>query len=406
MKKTVITLVAAAAIAVQTTPLTFAQNAQTANSPIKISVNGHFIDLADEPAVRDGRVFIPVREMMTVPAINTGNLKIAWNKTDQTVTIENGGTTVSLQVGSRTAEVEGKSVTLPAAPYYSLSNQRVYVPASFLESVFGKQVAWNTGDKTVEITTSNADKVVAVLKSFETGDTTALEMYINPETYIQHNLAFPSGRETIINAVAQLKGAGVQYDIKRVFTDGDYVVVHSEVTFGDSPAAVFDVFRIENGLIVEHWDNFQVMPEESVNGRTLVDGATEVTDLDKTEENKALIKEFFDNVFFGQNPDLLPTYFDGDNYIQHNPLVADGVSSLMEAFAALAEQGVTITYEKVHYIHGQGNFVLVMSEVNFDGQPTAVYDMYRIENGKIAEHWDIVEPILPEDQRANSNGKF
>ncbi|MEJ7658473.1 MAG: hypothetical protein WKG07_02020 [Hymenobacter sp.] len=55
---------------------------------------------------------------------------------------------------------------------------------------------------------------------------------------------------------------------------------------------------------------------------------------------------------------------------------------------------------------GEGNFVLVLSEGVFQGVPTAFYNLYRLENDKIVEHWDVVEEIPTEENRQNSNGKF
>jgi predicted SnoaL-like aldol condensation-catalyzing enzyme len=55
---------------------------------------------------------------------------------------------------------------------------------------------------------------------------------------------------------------------------------------------------------------------------------------------------------------------------------------------------------------GEGNFVLVVSEANLGGKPSAIYDLFRLENGKIAEHWDIIDSIPPKDQWKNANGKF
>jgi predicted SnoaL-like aldol condensation-catalyzing enzyme len=55
---------------------------------------------------------------------------------------------------------------------------------------------------------------------------------------------------------------------------------------------------------------------------------------------------------------------------------------------------------------GEGNFVLVASEGSFGETPTAFYDLFRVQSGKIAEHWDTVETIPPRDQWKNANGKF
>ncbi|RYF61271.1 MAG: hypothetical protein EOO27_02650 [Comamonadaceae bacterium] len=55
---------------------------------------------------------------------------------------------------------------------------------------------------------------------------------------------------------------------------------------------------------------------------------------------------------------------------------------------------------------GEGNFVLLASEGEFNGAPTAFYDLFRIENGKVAEHWDVVDAIPARDEWQNDNGKF
>jgi predicted SnoaL-like aldol condensation-catalyzing enzyme len=79
---------------------------------------------------------------------------------------------------------------------------------------------------------------------------------------------------------------------------------------------------------------------------------------------------------------------------------------LRQALQTLAEQGITVKFDKIHKVLGEGNFVLVVSEGNFAGQPTSFYDLFRVENGKIAEHWDTTETIPPREQWKNDNGKF
>ena len=104
--------------------------------------------------------------------------------------------------------------------------------------------------------------------------------------------------------------------------------------------------------------------------------------------------------------DKLNSFFDGDNYHQHNTMIADGLSGLGEALKAMAEQGITMVYTKNHKILGEGNFVLSISEGSFAGKATSFYDLFRVEDGKIVEHWDVIETIIPKEQWKNSNGKF
>src|SRR6266478_5614764 len=65
-----------------------------------------------------------------------------------------------------------------------------------------------------------------------------------------------------------------------------------------------------------------------------------------------------------------------------------------------------LKFDKIHRVLGEGNFVLTVSEGQFAGKPTSFYDLWRVENGKIAEHWDTVEAIPEKAEWKNSNGKF
>ena len=65
-----------------------------------------------------------------------------------------------------------------------------------------------------------------------------------------------------------------------------------------------------------------------------------------------------------------------------------------------------MTFTKVHKILGEGNFVLTVSEGEFGGKHVAFYDLYRVQNGKIAEHWDTMQEIPAKADWKNSNGKF
>jgi predicted SnoaL-like aldol condensation-catalyzing enzyme len=160
-------------------------------------------------------------------------------------------------------------------------------------------------------------------------------------------------------------------------------------------------------LIVEHWDNLQETPQQpNPSGHTMIDGATASTDVAKTEENKNLVRQFVDDILVNAKMDKLAGYFNGDNYIQHNPQIPDQLSGLGNTLGELAKQGITLKYDKIHKVLGEGNFVLVVSEGKFGKSYNAFYDLFRVENGKIAEHWDVIEPIPAKETWKNNNGKF
>lgn len=263
------------------------------------------------------------------------------------------------------------------------------------------------GDKIIipeDIELTNKEKVVAVLESIETGDNSAIE-YINPNKYIQHNLSTEDGLEGFGKLLSSLPKGSAKVNVIRAFEDGDYVITQTDYDFF-GPKVGIDVFRFENGLIVEHWDNLSEKTEANPSGHTQLDGELIIKDLEKTEENKAFVTEFVETILINGEYDKMSNYFNGDNYIQHNSGIGDGLSGLAQATEAMAEQGITMEYSKIHKVVGEGNFVFVMSEGAFGGVPYAYYDIFRMENGKIAEHWDVMSEITPKEEWKNDNGKF
>ncbi len=225
---------------------------------------------------------------------------------------------------------------------------------------------------------------------------------------IQHNPTVPTGRDALIGFIPALKESGITATTHRLIAEGNMVVAHNEYKnaqlFGGEHLAAFDVFRIEDGKVVEHWDNLTPVTPPNPSGRTQFDGTTEITDLDKTAENKALVSNFVKDVLQGNAPEKITEYISTETYLQHNSGVADGLDGLNEAIKKMADTGEPMTYGKTHFIVAEGNFVLVASEGKFLGKHSAFYDLFRVDDGKIVEHWDVIQEIPAES--ANDNGKF
>ncbi len=252
---------------------------------------------------------------------------------------------------------------------------------------------------------TNKEKVATLLKSIETGAREPIA-YINPNKYIQHNPLAGDGLVGFGELLSQLPKGSARVNTIRVFEDGDYVFAHTEYNFF-GPKIAFDIFRFEDGLIVEHWDNLQETPTSAnPSGRTMIDGTAEIIDLDKTETNKRFVHQFVEDILVNGKMEVLTSYFDGDKYLQHNPQIADGLSGLGAALEAMAKQGVTMQYTKVHKVLGEGNFVLTVSEGTLGGVKTTFYDLFRVQDGKIAEHWDVIEAQTDPSAHKNPNGKF
>lgn len=253
---------------------------------------------------------------------------------------------------------------------------------------------------------SNKEKAVALISSIETGNPEPVS-YINPDKYIQHNLAVGDGLAGFGQVMQALPKGSAKAKVLRAMEDDEYVVLHTKYNFF-GPKVGFDVFRFEDGLIVEHWDNLQEQAPANPSGRTQFDGPTEIKDLEKTEQNKAIVADFVNTILMSGQMDQIGKFIgpNDEDYLQHNVAVADGLSGLGEAFAYMAEKGVSMTYTANHKVLGEGNFVVAISEGNFMGQHVAYYDMFRVENGMIVEHWDAIQEIPAKSEWKNQNGKF
>lgn len=276
---------------------------------------------------------------------------------------------------------------------------------SIFKNLFNHQ---NNNTIKEETKMTNKDKAIALINTFATGDTEAAKNLL-AEGYIQHNLAYGTGRDAFIGSVAYLAAAPVKTTVQniRAFEDGDKVFLQTVYNFaGAGEQVAFDIFRFDtDGRITEHWDNLATKAAPNPSGRTQIDGTMEKQLVD-SEVTRKVVADFVGDVLRGENPDKLTSYFDGDTYIQHNTGIADGLSGLGAALAALAEQGIQMIYNKTYMVLADGNYGLAVSEGTFGGAPTSYYDLFRVESGKIAEHWDVMETIAEESTWQNQNGKF
>ena len=230
------------------------------------------------------------------------------------------------------------------------------------------------------------------------------------ERYTQHSTPVKDGQEGFIEFFGDFveRNPIREIEIVRAWEDGHYVFLHvvQILNGGEFRYVTADIFDTdEDGKLIEHWDMITEWVEPTVSGRSQIDGPTEPTDLDKTEANKAVVRGFLDEVLVGGAGDKVTDYISTENYHQHNPQVGDGLAGFGAFTEQLAADGITMQYTDVHLVIGCGDFVAALSELSMGDQPVAAIDLFRVEDGLIVEHWDVMEDILPEDQWVNS-GKF
>ena len=249
----------------------------------------------------------------------------------------------------------------------------------------------------MSMTTSRKDLIRKLLKGIETGDPESVAV-VSEDRYIQHNPQTREGGEGLAALFARLSKTNPHVNIVRAFEDGDYVFAHTEYDFSTRRIG-FEVFRFEGNHAVEHWDNIQPRKGPNPSGRSMVDGPTESTDLEKTEANRELVRDFVETVYVNKQVDKLSEYANGDDFIQHDPAGVDGI-------AWIESDLKLVQYETIHRVLAEGSFVLVVTEGSLEGVHSSFYDLFRVEAGKIVEHWDTREAVPPPAEWKNDNGKF
>ncbi|MFE7840789.1 ester cyclase [Streptomyces sp. NPDC057474] len=254
---------------------------------------------------------------------------------------------------------------------------------------------------------------VRVLKGvFEEGDTAVVDRYVRPD-YIQHNPLAPDGAETLkgLAGVMSRQFPDAAYDIKRVVSQGDLVLVHSNVvlTSGTRGSAVFDIFRFQGGRIAEHWDVAQEVPESSANGNDMFSTVSRPRTGEPgpawlTSYNEKLVTKAFDRLLVRKDLSALDKYW-GPRYHQHNPNIPDGVAGAKAGLGGYFQQFPDLAVSRKRVI-AEGDLVAVHSHyVNAPGERgQAVLDLFRVRNGKIVEHWDVLQDVPATS--ANDNTMF
>ncbi len=250
---------------------------------------------------------------------------------------------------------------------------------------------------------SKRQQIQKLLKGIETGDPEAAAV-VNEANYVQHNPRTAEGSVGLAELFARLAKTNPRVTFVRVFEDGDFAFAHNEYDFNGVEVA-FEVFRFEDGKAVEHWDNIQMKQPPNPSGRGMLDGETAITDLDKTEENRDLVREFAAQVLVQRQTDRLGDFVH-DELIQHDPDAADGIAALQDKLDLEVNGSRWIEYERVHRVLAEGNFVLCMSEGRKASLHSGIYDLFRVAGGLIVESWNTISAIAPASEWQNDNGKF
>jgi predicted SnoaL-like aldol condensation-catalyzing enzyme len=267
----------------------------------------------------------------------------------------------------------------------------------------GQSQAWTDAD----VPDLGAKARQAVFDIFGNRDSTAIDRFFS-DPFVQHDPNIADGLSGLRTFVTEVKNSGkTNVTVYRTVVDGETVMLHSKYEGWpgfSGPVIAFDLFRFKDGKIVEHWGGQTPEAAPNPSRHTQVDGPTVVVDREQTEANRTLVRNFKQVVTVELRFDRADEFIDTDYYVQHASKVSDGGAQMKARVSGVVKPGAAQVLIPRRYI-AEGNFVLALVESRTE-PPTANYDLFRVENGKIVEHWDVLSVIPPSNQRKNTNGPF
>ena len=224
--------------------------------------------------------------------------------------------------------------------------------------------------------------------------------------YTQHSTGVADGPEGFIAFFEPFLERNPDRDIRviRALEDDGKAFVHVHQVLGEGEAkwGTMDFFDSDrSGKIIEHWDVIDADHGLNPAGRSQVDGATDITDHDSKGTNKTLVKTFIETVLVDR--DLSKTHdFLAPDLAAHAPQMQDGRAAFEHFYGAT---DCPLSYQDCYLMVGEGNFVATLNRARWNDQDLCRADLFRLAEGRIAEHWVNSEPVPPKSDWANS-GKF
>jgi predicted SnoaL-like aldol condensation-catalyzing enzyme len=222
------------------------------------------------------------------------------------------------------------------------------------------------------LTAKNRTAVAAALDGlFVDKKVSAIDQYW-ADPYLQHNPVATSGVATFKSIMGSyVTSGGFSYQRLRTLADCDLAVVQGKYS---GTGVIFDMFRLKDGKLMEHWDSDSNQASDSAGTMMLAAG--------NTEPNRAQVLAFIDKVLVGGDHAAMNQLL-GSSFVEHRASSASGPAAFLDYVTK-----DSVSYTKVHHVIADGNFVFTLSEGKLGSKSYGFYDLFRLEAGAIVEHWD------------------
>ena len=242
-------------------------------------------------------------------------------------------------------------------------------------------------------------------------------MAVATDPYIQHSPDLPDGMKPVwdllINRPASFSNKQIQWIGEKGFLDnGNFLIMFREVNRGDGTglSKIVDIMRFDDeGKYAEHWDIRQPLAEKTKSGHSETGTAKKFLDnpvsysKKEEEKNKKRAVRYLNHAFNIGPLDKALEAFAAPDYVQHNPMLPDGTKPLIGFFKS---GKLPVHCYDIKHVFAQNDLVVVFSKVTTDGKIEAIVDIYRMRDGKMVEHWDIVQPVPADTDMPHKNGMF
>ncbi|WP_163134229.1 hypothetical protein [Agarivorans sp. Alg241-V36] len=218
------------------------------------------------------------------------------------------------------------------------------------------------------------------------------------QRYTQHSTGVRNGVDGFVEFFEPFVKRCPVRDIKiiRSIVDGQFVFVQAfqDINHGENKWVTTDLFDTDvEDKIIEHWDVISAFETQASSEGGRLDGPTKHTDIEKTEDNKNLVRDFLCDVMVLGQKEELPKYLNTEELQVYS---ASDVGPLNSYIGG---------YDHVFKIIGQGDFVVAYSRVIENSKEVARFDLFQIKEDQIRHIWVNQEPVPPKKEWVNG-GKF